>query len=409
MARGSKLTMLNSFLSPIFQFFVVINIITLPIPAVGVLWKTKLQNVPKMFLEAPANINAHNYSMILNYPNLCDSKEQVFLLILVRSIPENVLRRQIIRSTWGNVKSVKNETIKVAFLFGNNNQNSNKILKEEQIKYKDILQETFQESYASLHLKTVMAWKWALKFCSQSLFFIVCNDEIFVDIFQTVSYLNGIIETKQHKDFYACSMEREAIIPSRNLKHKHGVSWTDYPGTYYPAFCNGNGYLASKLIIRKFYEVALNTPPFMPDDAWCGVLAAKLSLVISNIQEKIPISTKSKIIEYYLSPDQYAKNQIIFFPLDRKFSSCEICVAYYLWQKIILYNSYESQLQNRVDFQQEKVYIVPRVLKNNLIYVSFLINVVILASLYFLKKNSLPLFLTVLNLLFLIILIQNKF
>lgn len=376
----------------------------------GVPWQTRLQNVPKMFLEAPANINAHNYSMILNYPNLCGSKEErVFLLILVRSIPENVLRRQIIRSTWGNVKHLKNETIKVAFLFGNNNQNSNEVLKEEQIKYKDILQETFQESYTTLHLKTVMAWKWALEFCSQSLFFIVCNDELFVDVFQTVSYLKGIVETKQHEDFYACSMEREAIIPSRNLNHKHGVSWKDYPGTYYPAFCNGNGYLASKLIIRKLYEVALNTPPFMPDDAWCGVLAAKLSLVISNIKEKIPISTKSKIIEYFLSPDQYAKTQIIFFPLDRKFSSCEICAAYYLWQKIILYNGYESQLLNRVDFQQEESYIFRGVLKNNLIYVSFFINLVILASFCSSKKNNLPLFFTILNILFLTILIQSKF
>lgn len=376
----------------------------------GVQWKTTIQNVPKMFLEAPANINAHNYSLILNYPKLCGSKEQqVFLLILVRSIPENVHRRQIIRNTWGNVKHVKNETIKIAFLFGNNNQKSNKVLEEEQIKYKDILQETFQESYVTLHLKTVMAWKWALTFCSQSLFFIVCNDEIFMDIFQTVSYLKGIVETKQHKDFYACSMEREANVPSRNLNHKHGVSWKDYPGALYPAFCNGNGYLASKLIIRKFYEVALNTPPFMPDDAWCGVLAAKLSLVISNIQEKIPISTKSKIIEYYLSPDQYAKTQIIFFPLDRKFSSCEVCVGYYLWQKIILYNGYDRKLLNNIDFQQENTYIFSGALRINLMYVSFLINLVILASFYFSKKINFPLFFTILNILCVSILIQNKF
>ena len=123
-------------------------------------------------------------------------------------------------------------------------------------------------------------------------------------------------------------MEREGVNPSRNMAHRHGVSKKDYPGNHYAAFCNGNGYIASQQIIQKLYGMSIDTPPFMPDDAWNGILAAKLKLVISNIHDAIPIATKYKIIEQYASLRlNTKKSKLLLFPLDRKFPCCEVCVV----------------------------------------------------------------------------------
>lgn len=303
----------------------------------GILWKSIKKNVPNIFLESEANCNLHNYSIVLNSPALCNT-DDVSLLVLVRSIPAHSDRRQIIRKTWGSLKDVKGRIVKLAFLFGNNTPTYNEIIQTEHNFYQDIIQESFSDTYQTLHLKTVMAWKWAVTYCPNASFVIVSNDEMFIDIFKTVEYLNQIIETKQHEYFYGCWMEREANIPNRNLKHKHGVAWKHYPGKRYPAFCNGNGYIMSKKITRKLYEMSLNTPAFMPDDVWTGVLSAKLGLVIWNIHERIVLKTTYKFIQRYHSENQYVKIDAILLPLDRLYTKCEVCVADFLWPNIMRYN-----------------------------------------------------------------------
>lgn len=359
----------------------------------GEYWKSTTKNIHQKFKSKP-NCNPHNYTLMLNTPNLC--KEGVYLLILVRSIPGNELRRKIIRRTWGSLKKVKDKLVRVAFLFGNNTEESNKYIQDEHGEHRDVIQESFPESYKTLDLKTVMAWKWTVTYCPHAVFVIVCNDEIFVDIFKTVSYLKSLTETQYYDNVYTCWMEREGHYPNRNVKHKHGVSLKDYPGKQYPAFCNGNGYIASQKIIRKLYNMSLDTPSFMPDDVWTGVLSAKLGLLIINDHDRISVNQNDRFMPDYNTFLQYSSLRVLFFPLDRLPNKCEECVADHLWPKIMQYNN----LFMKFEHPPKQIYVDKYFV---LFFVSFIINIVTLMHRYTLRKNTIVGFIIISTIFFCVV------
>ena len=57
----------------------------------------------------------------------CNSKSNLFFLVLVHSHPSNFERRKAIRDTWGSVKNIDGRKIKVLFLLGNTSTTDLKI------------------------------------------------------------------------------------------------------------------------------------------------------------------------------------------------------------------------------------------------------------------------------------------
>ena len=190
----------------------------------------------------------------------------------------------------------------VVFLIGlTKNKTEQENMERENEMYGDILQEDFTESYFTLDLKTVMAWKWASEYCSHATFVMVCNDEFMVDMFKLISYLKS--EPKDESKINLCS---NAVGFGVMRGHpKWHVSEETYEATHYPQFCVGTGYVARSAVIRKMYFMSVDTPMFMPDDAWIGIVAEKLGLYLPPTKHMFtlrPTLQKSSKLEYLKSP-----------------------------------------------------------------------------------------------------------
>ncbi len=228
--------------------------------------------IPHHLYTAPQNSNPHAYPYLINSPSSC--RENLFLLVLIRTKPSHTASRAAIRATWGAQRRA-NFTQQLVFLVGTE---PNISIVSESLLYGDIVQEDFVESYANLTLKTAMAYKWTQLFCRTAKFVLIADDDIVVDIYKLTAYLHSI-EDNPSPGFVLCYLYhccRPALW--QGLPHDVGPHGRLYRGIYYPQYCAGAAMAAPLAAINKLYLMSLDTPQFAPDDAWVGVLAEKLGL-----------------------------------------------------------------------------------------------------------------------------------
>ena len=120
------------------------------------------------------NKNKYNFKFIHNSEQVC-IKKPPFLMILIKSKVNHIEERDIIRNTWAKLD--KYGLIKRVFLVGipnpnfiNNADYIKKMVNEESVKNKDIVQKDFYDSYFNNTLQTLMGLEWAVYFCPKVFF-----------------------------------------------------------------------------------------------------------------------------------------------------------------------------------------------------------------------------------------------
>ena len=250
--------------------------------------------IPDRFFNATPNCNLHKYKLTMNHPRLCDRQDTVDLLIMIRTVPGQLDRRMAIRETWGSNKNFPNIRMVVVFLIGmTKTEEEQQQIDAEDGVYGDILQENFAESYHNLHLKTVMAWKWATLNCPNACNVMVANDELIVDVYKLIPHLNAQSKVEQN-NFTLCVPSFRARVFRDH--EKFGISKEIYAPNFWPTFCVGVGYMAPYSVIRNLYFMSRDTPMFMPDDTWVGILAEKLGLGFTDNRPEFQLTRfKAKV------------------------------------------------------------------------------------------------------------------
>ena len=89
-------------------------------------------------------------------------------------------RRQALRNAW--VNELKNLNISVYFAIAlNKNQTINEELREESLKYRDMIQFGFIDDYSNLTLKAVSILRWINKKCLTSTYILKTDDDVIVN------------------------------------------------------------------------------------------------------------------------------------------------------------------------------------------------------------------------------------
>jgi hypothetical protein len=295
--------------------------------------------IPESFFSAPLNCNPHNYTITINEPKLCLNKPDVYLLILIRTIYSQADRRQAIRQTWANQRNFPKRQIILLFLFGaTSGQKDQRGIEEESRRYGDIIQENFRDSYENLAIKDVMAFKWAWLYCPHAQFVLVGSDEVVIDVFKLVPFLEYSVlrtDTEQfNKRFTLCHLYPCCTKVYRQHP-KYSVELTKYEGNAYPNYCSGTTYIVPSNVIGKLYSMSWDTPSFMPDDAWIGVLAEKLGLTFhDSFRTFTGIRNYPTAMKHFIA-DDYFESEVMIGVLDYDFPGQEAVTMKRMWQLIL--------------------------------------------------------------------------
>ncbi|CAH1966012.1 unnamed protein product [Acanthoscelides obtectus] len=250
-------------------------------------------------------INMYNYNFDKNPSFKCFNIENLRLVFLVKSSPENFDQRIAIRSTWGFERRFSDVEIRTVFLLG---QKNNMILQqsvdEESRRFSDIVQGNFTDSYYNNTFKTMMGLEWASKYCSKASFYMIVDDDYYVS---TKNVLRFIRYPSNYPDYLIHPMTNIQILlkqrhiqqlddlelpddarlyagyvfnssPHRHMTSKWYVSLTEYPYHMWPPYVTGGATLFSQIALIDMYYASFYTKHFRFDDIYVGLLAYKTKI-----------------------------------------------------------------------------------------------------------------------------------
>lgn len=230
-------------------------------------------------------IDLKNFKFIRNH-NMCN-KTSPLLLIMVHSAPKNFQKRSVIRETWGRESSL----VTTLFLVGWSEEYQME-LEEEDMKYGDLIQGNFHDAYRNMTYKHVMALKWATYHCAGAKYILKLDDDVFVHMSMMLDFLKHNLSPWGARRLMLCDPISANV--KRSYRSKWRVSPREYPGRYYPIYCNGYAILYSPDTAFLLYREAQKEPYFWIDDVHItGTVARKVNLTQVSLHTLV-LSKKDK-------------------------------------------------------------------------------------------------------------------
>lgn len=222
---------------------------------------------------------------LINQPFKCVGKDDILLLLFVKSSPENADRRLVIRETWGNEEYIRanlNVNVKVMFALGVHPEEQErgevqKLLDTESGSYRDLIQQDFMDTFHNLTSKLILQFHWASEYCPKAKFVMSTDDDVFVHVPNMVRYLRRM-EQKQVLNFWVGHVHRGSP-PVRRKTNKYYVPFELYPWSAYPDYTSGAGYVVSRDVVFKIHRATkvLNSSLYI-DDVFMGICAESMGV-----------------------------------------------------------------------------------------------------------------------------------
>ncbi|XP_030075157.1 N-acetyllactosaminide beta-1,3-N-acetylglucosaminyltransferase 3 [Microcaecilia unicolor] len=245
------------------------------------------------FAQQPANMkdflryrHCKEFPRILDVPNKCggvQASKNVFLLLAIKSSPENYERREIIRKTWGVETAYQGVQVSRLFIVGISSDRSqamkmNRLLQLETQEHGDILQWNFYDTFYNLTLKQVLFHQWMEEMCPDARFIFNGDDDVFMNTYTVVQYLLGLPSTNDsHSHLYVGNLNI-GMPPIREADSKYYVPEQLFASDEFLPYCGGGGILMSHFTAHAIYRASLDIQLFPIDDAYLGMCLAKAGL-----------------------------------------------------------------------------------------------------------------------------------
>ncbi|XP_056319932.1 N-acetyllactosaminide beta-1,3-N-acetylglucosaminyltransferase 3.4 [Danio aesculapii] len=229
--------------------------------------------------------NCKSFPMLLDVPNKCGGAHRsadVFLLLVIKSSPENYDRREVLRKTWAEERLHKGVCIRRVFIIGTTRsgfekRRLNRLLKLENNENKDILQWDFNDSFFNLTLKQILFLEWMDRRCPHARFLLNGDDDIFANTFNMIEYLQGQENNDGSRHLFTGHLIQN-VGPIRNPSSKYYVPVQIQESERYPPYCGGGGFLLSGFTARTIYNMSHSVILLPIDDVYMGMCLEKAGL-----------------------------------------------------------------------------------------------------------------------------------
>ncbi|KAM5334847.1 UDP-GalNAc:beta-1,3-N-acetylgalactosaminyltransferase 1 [Glossophaga mutica] len=230
-----------------------------------------IERVNWMYFYEYEPIYRQNFHFTLQERSNC-SHQNPFLVILVTSHPSDVKARQAVRVTWGEKKSWWGYEVLTFFLLGQQAEKEDKVLalslEDEHLLYGDIIRQDFLDTYNNLTLKTIMAFRWVTEFCPNAKYVMKTDTDVFINTGNLVKYL---LNLNQSEKFFTGYPLIDNYSYRGIIYQKHRISYQEYPFKVYPPYCSGFGYIMSRDLVPKIYEMMSHVKPIKIEDVYVGI------------------------------------------------------------------------------------------------------------------------------------------
>nr|XP_033798813.1 beta-1,3-galactosyltransferase 5-like [Geotrypetes seraphini] len=248
--------------------------------------------------KIPSFYNRSNNFLLL--PDVDCQAIPPFLVILVTTEYWQLEARTAIRQTWGKERIIGDKRVVSFFLLGTQvkqDKNAESSIISESLKYKDIIQRNFTDTYSNLTLKTLMGIDWVHHYCPQSTFVMKTDSDMFINTF----YLTELLVRKNRTTNFFTGFINPEHSPVRDRFNKWYASETEYPGERYPPFCSGTGYVFSIDVATQIHNISPSISFFKLEDVYIGICLKFLQIQLEELHTKqafFPVKVKFSICRF---------------------------------------------------------------------------------------------------------------
>ncbi|XP_060567638.1 beta-1,3-galactosyltransferase 1-like [Ruditapes philippinarum] len=228
----------------------------------------------------------HDFKYLINNVKICklsnNKNDKIDLFIMIFTEHNNFEQRDVIRRTWLSYSKNNTSNVRFAFLLGKptNDVFQGTVVQENNV-YHDIIKEDFIDTYMNLTYKTIMGFKWVVKFCPTAKYILKTDDDMYINVPNFVHYINKSGAELENHVVGSCE-----TIPSpiRNKNSKWYASIESYKERRYPGYCSGTGYLTSFNIVEKIFAISPKIPFFYFEDVYVGLCLRKIGGFIKDVE-----------------------------------------------------------------------------------------------------------------------------
>lgn len=140
-------------------------------------------------------INDYDYSSVLDNKEKCiEQGYKTFRIVyVIKSSIDNFHRRAAIRNSWGFEKRFFDVPSRTVFLLGvrPNDEELQAKVNLEHNKHRDIIQMNFIDSYYNNTIKTMLGFKWLIKYCANAKFYMFVDDDMYVSVKNVLRFIRN--------------------------------------------------------------------------------------------------------------------------------------------------------------------------------------------------------------------------
>ncbi|VDD97194.1 unnamed protein product [Enterobius vermicularis] len=164
-------------------------------------------------------------------------------------------------------------------------------VKNESLRYHDIIRQNFLDTYYNLTWKGIMAVRFVNEYCHNVKYILITNDDIIMNLWKVIGTLSIYSEIGKPREELErtvfCYVVHHARV-NRNPKSKWYASRTEFPNDYYNDYCSAAAVIIPSQLISNMFEASKNAPYYKIDDYFMtGVLAAKAGAKFKDISTKV--------------------------------------------------------------------------------------------------------------------------
>ncbi|XP_021571058.1 UDP-GlcNAc:betaGal beta-1,3-N-acetylglucosaminyltransferase 7 [Carlito syrichta] len=213
------------------------------------------------------------FPMLLNHPEKC--RDDVYLLVVVKSVITQHDRREAIRQTWGRERLSVGRgrgAMRTLFLLGTASKQEERthyqqLLAYEDRLYGDILQWDFLDTFFNLTLKEIHFLKWLDIYCPHVPFIFKGDDDVFVN---PTNLLEFLADRQPQENLFVGDVLQHAR-PIRRKDNKYYIPGVLYSKTSYPPYAGGGGFLMAGSLARRLHHACDTLELYPIDDVFLGM------------------------------------------------------------------------------------------------------------------------------------------
>ncbi|KAK7793655.1 hypothetical protein R5R35_006139 [Gryllus longicercus] len=292
-------------------------------------------------------INEYNYPFLSTCEEKCKlgHGEKLRLVYIVKSATNHFDRRRAIRNTWGYEKRFSDVPIRTVFILGKNDDvELQRRIEEEQKHYRDVVQADFVDTYFNNTIKTMIGFKWAMLYCTNSKFYMFSDDDMYVSTKNVLRFVRNPTHYPQYmidpnlihdpriparlvaQHVTIASYPKTPTLNNRNIPnlmdfelpddvelftgfvffsapHRHYsskwyISLSEYPYHMWPPYVTAGAYILSSNALENMYYASYFTKHFRFDDVYLGILAKKMGIEPYHCNEFYFYKKEYKIYQY---------------------------------------------------------------------------------------------------------------